>query len=248
MNFKKMELVSVGYFNPSLPWTNSHAHRSYHEMIVIFKGHEHAKLPDNDDFRAGTGDVFLFPKGMVHDEWGHEDEPLESYFIAFKWDGYPKGLPLHVLDSENRVRMLTKCLFTEYHIASPLARQVTHSLLQSIVALYVRSTTYREDPLVTTTRQFIRNNYEQSLTLDILARQAGLSKYHFLRKYRRLTERTPMADVRSVRLDFAQSLLLSTRLPLKVIAPKVGLSDEYHLSRLFRKYRNASPGTFRKSQ
>jgi AraC-like DNA-binding protein len=41
-------------------------------------------------------------------------------------------------------------------------------------------------------------------------------------------------------------LILSTNLPLKSIAPRVGFSDEFHLSRLIRRYHGISPGALRK--
>jgi AraC family transcriptional regulator len=66
-----------------------------------------------------------------------------------------------------------------------------------------------------------------------LAHVAGLSKFHFIRAYTAQAGLTPMADVRAIRLDAARHLILTTDLPLKVIAPQVGLASEFHLSRLF---------------
>jgi transcriptional regulator GlxA family with amidase domain len=45
-----------------------------------------------------------------------------------------------------------------------------------------------------------------------------------------------MEDVRMIRLEAARNLLLTTNLPLKAIAPRVGLGSEYHLSRLLRRH------------
>jgi len=72
-----------------------------------------------------------------------------------------------------------------------------------------------------------------------------LSKFHFIRRYRTLTGRTPMEDLRLIRIEAARDLLLTTNLPLKEIAPRCGLGDEYHLSRLFRRYQDVTPSELR---
>ena len=74
-----------------------------------------------------------------------------------------------------------------------------------------------------------------------------MTKYHFLRRYRALTGKTPMEDVRAIRLDFARNLILTTDLPLKLIAVQAGLGDAYQLSRLFRKHLNLAPSALRRA-
>jgi transcriptional regulator GlxA family with amidase domain len=62
-----------------------------------------------------------------------------------------------------------------------------------------------------------------------------------------LTGLTPMEDLRQLRLEAARDLLLTTDLPLKAIAPRTGLGDEYHLSRLFRRAFGIAPGALRRN-
>jgi len=55
-----------------------------------------------------------------------------------------------------------------------------------------------------------------------------------LREYERLCGLTPMADVRRIRLQQARNYILTSNDPLKVIATRVGLVSENHLSRLLK--------------
>jgi transcriptional regulator GlxA family with amidase domain len=82
--------------------------------------------------------------------------------------------------------------------------------------------------------------------LDDLARKAGMSKYHFVRLYKKLSGRTPMNDVRMIRVEAARDLIITTDLPLKTIATRVGLGNEYYLCRVFRQAFKVPPGYFRK--
>lgn len=57
-----------------------------------------------------------------------------------------------------------------------------------------------------------------------------------------------MEDVRRLRVEEARELIITTNLLLKEIAPLVGLSDEYQLSRLLRRYLGVSTRKLRKSE
>jgi len=62
----------------------------------------------------------------------------------------------------------------------------------------------------------------------------GLTKNHFIRQYRILAGRTPMEDVRFLRVEKASELIVATPLPLHEIAPLVGIPNVYHLSKLLK--------------
>jgi transcriptional regulator GlxA family with amidase domain len=55
-----------------------------------------------------------------------------------------------------------------------------------------------------------------------------------------------MAFVRRARIDAARALLQSTPLPLRAIAQRVGLSDAYELSRIFKRVTGIAPSAMRR--
>ena len=94
-------------------------------------------------------------------------------------------------------------------------------------------------------REYMRSRLKQKIYLADLAHQVGMSKFAFVRKYKRLSGRTPMQDLQRMRLNQARNMLLASGLPLKAIAPEVGLGDEYQLSKLFRRHFRLSPSELR---
>ena len=85
----------------------------------------------------------------------------------------------------------------------------------------------------------------QTVYLDDLARVVRMSKFAFVRKFKRLSGRTPMQELQRMRLNQARTMMLSSSLPVKAIAAAVGLSDEYQLSKLFRRHFRLSPREMR---
>ena len=237
--------LDIGQLPPRPDWRMAaHAHR-FHELIVVLAGKLHVNIRDQT-LHAGTGDLLWYPAGVVHEEASDRQEPCETLFLSWEGKDAPGDWPLHQADVQGRVTELARWLLAERGSHYPERQALRDSLLQAILAEYRRLATHKEDELVVRLHAHIRQHLAQPITLDHLAAVAGRSKFHLVRRYRQLTGRTPMADVRHLRLQTARDLLLTTSLPLKEIAPRVGLGDVYRLCRLFRRYLHTTPGALRR--
>ena len=94
-------------------------------------------------------------------------------------------------------------------------------------------------------RTYMMRRLAEPLSLDDIARYGRMSRFAFVRKFKRLGGRTPMEDLRLMRLNEARNMVLSSGLPLKAIAAAVGIGDEYQLSKLFRRHFGMSPREMR---
>lgn len=86
---------------------------------------------------------------------------------------------------------------------------------------------------------------DNSLTLDRLAEEAGVSRYHFIRLFKKYTGVTPYACLMKLRLDFALDSLLSTDWSVKEVAAKSGFTDVSYFCRAFKRVTGKSPGSLR---
>lgn len=91
----------------------------------------------------------------------------------------------------------------------------------------------------------IRYRYFEPLTLDDLAQSARVSKFHFLRTFRRVTGVTPGRFLTAVRLEEAKRLLLTTSLNVSDIAAQVGYSSTGSFTRRFTESVGCSPTQYR---
>lgn len=83
---------------------------------------------------------------------------------------------------------------------------------------------------------------EEQHSLDDLAREAGMSKFHFLRSFRDMTGLTPHAYLTQLRLAKAFTLLNTTDRAVTEIATECGFSDQPHFIRCFKKMWGTTPG------
>ncbi|MFT3803932.1 MAG: AraC family transcriptional regulator [Burkholderiaceae bacterium] len=85
------------------------------------------------------------------------------------------------------------------------------------------------------------------LSLASLARQAAMSRYHFLRTFRRIVGMTPHQYLLHVRMRKAALRIRATREPLTTIALNAGFNDLSTFSRRFRGVMGASPSEYRRA-
>ncbi|MGA0532774.1 helix-turn-helix domain-containing protein [Hansschlegelia sp. KR7-227] len=86
------------------------------------------------------------------------------------------------------------------------------------------------------------------LTLDVLARIAGMSRSTFSERFSAALGRPPIDFLREIRLDRAARMLASTDLPVKRIANAVGYESRSYFSRAFRSRFDIDPSDYRASR
>ncbi|ORE90371.1 AraC family transcriptional regulator [Aurantimonas sp. 22II-16-19i] len=99
-------------------------------------------------------------------------------------------------------------------------------------------------------RQVVRHidaGLSETIRLDELAAVARLSNSHFSRAFRISLGETPHRFVMRRRIEEAQHLMLTTRSPLSRIAGDCGLTDQAHLTRLFRRFVGDTPLNWRRA-
>ncbi|MEM6550558.1 MAG: AraC family transcriptional regulator [Planctomycetota bacterium] len=83
------------------------------------------------------------------------------------------------------------------------------------------------------------------LTVNELARLAGLSRWHFTRQFDRHVGSPPAAYLLRRRLDYAAQQLHSTDRAIKAIAIDAGFPDPSYFAKVFARHFKVSPSAFR---
>jgi len=92
----------------------------------------------------------------------------------------------------------------------------------------------------------IHEHYPEPISRDDLAKRSGLSRTRFHDLIRRITGMGAMDYVKHCRLRAAQTLLLTSDLPVGTVADAVGFGDPFHFTRQFTATVGCSPRDFRK--
>lgn len=241
----RLRAICVGHVAPDSQWRTKAHHHLHHEVIIVLDGRMLVEARGRR-LDAVAGDVLWYPAGLVHEEWSDPQRPVETHFVAFDGGHAMREDCFKLHDGRGRMRQMVRWMYEDGQENGVMARSERAFLLRAILAEMERGSGLDSHPAVLLTRRYVRDHIADPISLDGLARAAGLSKFHFLRLYKAETGRSPMRDVRLIRANYARELILGTDLPLKEIAPKAGLGDEYALSRMFRKLYGDAPGQYRR--
>lgn len=103
----------------------------------------------------------------------------------------------------------------------------------------------RFDPKIRRTLSYINENLSRELSVDALAEQVYLSRYHFMRLFKAETGSTVHAYVRQKRLLYAARLIREGS-PANQAAEAAGFADYSAFHRAFRACFGISPGQLKK--
>jgi AraC family transcriptional regulator len=96
-------------------------------------------------------------------------------------------------------------------------------------------------------RAYIDDHISERISLDELACQAGVSRFHFARQFRLSTGESPMGYLRQVRIERSKSILQTRNATIAEVAARLGFSDQSHFTRIFVRLVGVSPGSFARS-
>ena len=93
--------------------------------------------------------------------------------------------------------------------------------------------------------ELMQGNPSRNFTLGKMAQSVNLSAPYFCYLFKTITGVPPAKDLKSLRMQQAAVLLTTTFLSVKEIVRRVGLTDESHFVRDFKRVYGVTPSEYR---
>ena len=93
---------------------------------------------------------------------------------------------------------------------------------------------------------YIKNNYQENLTLNEVSYQFGYTPQYLSRMFQKYTGNTFLSYLNSIRLDMAYKQIMNTDLSIITIAENCGFSNVKALNKLFKNMYGITPSVYRR--
>ncbi|RRJ94820.1 AraC family transcriptional regulator [Opitutaceae bacterium TAV4] len=93
---------------------------------------------------------------------------------------------------------------------------------------------------------FMEAHLDEEFRLDELAREAGMSKFHFCRLFRKTTGLSPSRYFIRLRMEMARRLLRETSRSVIEVGLEVGYSSPSHFAQVFQREAGVPPSEYRR--
>lgn len=223
-------------------------------LIYIIKGKMDIEL-DGEKHVFSEGQFLIIKQGTDISYYTEPETKLNYLWLHFTGSSAEKKLSKYdiltnkIIQAEISVEVISlwKRMFREFSVNDMYFDESTSSILNEILICLARSRTsgrHREKILKTTI--YISENYSIDLTLKKLSEMVGMSKAYYRSCFKEVTGMSPIQYLIDVRMSVADTLLLSTDMPLSAISEEIGFEDVYYFGRLFKKKYGISPGRYRR--
>lgn len=209
------------------------------------------------------GDLVIVSPNQAYSYQAQETSKNAVYWINFTGklaDDFAERLLMKMDDGVANVGVLSNIIADFDHLLALgkrgyTATNVIHAvhLLQqalSFLALQLRLEAFNNSSNfdIDAIENLMRNNLHQDLNLDTLAHYSQLSKFHFAKKFKELTDTSPIQHFINMKIQHACFQLDNSQETIKHIAETLGYNDPYYFSRLFKKMVGMSPKQYRDSR
>lgn len=133
------------------------------------------------------------------------------------------------------------------HAMTLIATALAHGENSAEVLNNTENPTRMEDPLVSESLRVIWNNSHQRVSVDMIARQVGVTRRTLERHFKKHLGSTLLQELVACRIQRAKRLLRETHVPIKYVAYAAGFSSLPNLCKVFRREVGTTPGTYRES-
>ena len=258
-----MEFYHVGPTHPRYEMSY-HWHIEY-EVIRILKG-ELLMTIDEDEFTARSGDIIFIKGGLLH---GGRPKNCLYECIVYNLDSLmissPAGERLLKKISSNSIEISSHISPADKELTRITDRMFGHMKthaegheLTVIGAFYeffgyilehgwyreARSISAKDGRRIEHLKQVIstiENHYDECITLDDLARAAGMNSKYFCRYFKEMTHRTPIDYLNYYRIEQACFKLATSNDSIAEIGLSCGFNDESYFIKTFKKYKGVTP-------
>jgi len=240
----------------------THSHDDIYAFSLMLDGGSYWNKNETTDDIVKPGDIALINPGLVHSGAPVNDKSY-SYEMVYIDVDLMKSLTNEICESQlnypefesvviknESLKMLYRQLFSTFLMGSDSLEKESTMLDFLGQLINDHCVTKKNLPIagkepipMKRAFEFLSQQLDKKISLEDVASAVGISRYHFLRVFKKNTGVTPHSFRTQKRIEKSKTMILSG-FPLSEVALTLGFTDQSHLTNTFRNYTGATPGQY----
>lgn len=125
------------------------------------------------------------------------------------------------------------------------SKALFYSLLEQMLSHGMDKRKNTDEDTVLSMAEYIDSHYDQNPTVVELSEMAGMDVKRFAYLFGKVMGECPKKYITMVKINRARELLIHDTISVTEISTMIGIEDPLYFSRLFKKYTDMSPSSFR---
>lgn len=259
---KDSHVTDIGYFPRAKYHFRRRKNGSMHNILIYCVDGWGCISVDGVESKLCKDHYYIIPKLAPHTYMASETDPWSIYWIHFDGDKakqliekYGMSKKSQSADSkllEERIRLFDGIFYNLENENAESNQVFAGSALMMLLCSFIlepqfrRIRDIRQEDVAGKAIGFMKANLGRKLCLAELALYCNLSVSHFCLEFKKRTSYTPVEYLNNLRVQQACQMLDLTNMKVNEIAYRLGFSDSFYFSRVFRKVIGYSPTAYRK--
>lgn len=230
-------------------------------FIIVLSGKGVVTIKDKI-YALNTYDCVLIDCKQSYSHQSSEDDPWELMWVHFNgcnaqdyYNLFIEFVPNFVFqtDSPNNFISLINKIIDAHNENNSLSELIISKAITDILTLCFTESKKMEDykdnsitVKLSSIRIYIDENYKNKISLDQLAEQFYISKFHLSREFKAQYGVTIGKYIQLQRINFAKKLLRFSDKNIETIASECGIPDVNYFNKVFKKSENITASKYRR--
>lgn len=232
---------------------------SMYELTYVDRGQLHCVVDGNGE-TLKQGQLMFFTPNQWHMQYTDLNVTARFLTIAFDMESdLPLTLANRVFDLSSAEAVFLKQLLFEIDVNDAFSDDFIRCNLKLLLLSLLRDVGGRkkrlktplalrnENLIVSRTLQYIADHVYDRLSVEIVAKETGVSASHLTALFHRQMNISPGEYIRRVKLEESKCLIREGKMNFSQIAAKLNYSTIHHFSRQFKDNFGISPSEYAKS-
>ena len=262
---KPLIVTAAGYYRvhttPVIE-TNRPKGRGDYQLLYIAAGKAHFYFGGQETI-VTKGNMILFRPGEEQDYDLYAEDHPETYWVHFTGADVESVLDRHQMPKQATVlftgtspdyQWLFQLMIQELQLRRVKFDEI---LVLNLRHIFVMINRYMKEghqvggemlDEVEKAAHYFHEHYNEDISIEQYAHQHLMTPCWFIQNFKKITKKTPLQYIVSLRMTNAMNMLASTNYNIGQIANAVGYENALYFSRIFKKNVGMSPKEYRRSK